>query len=94
MHDLLFKNQDSWSFQDTSIKTFQMLAGSLSLNMDQFNQCLQSSKYKNQIQKDLALSMKKEVSGTPTFYINGEKVVGAQPLEYFQMVIEDALKKQ
>jgi protein-disulfide isomerase len=32
------------------------------------------------------------VRGTPTFFINGEKMVGAHPVENFRSVIDDALK--
>ena len=53
------------------------------------NSCLNSGKYENEVQKDLADGGS---LGTPTFYINGIKVEGAQPYSVFKKIIDSELE--
>lgn len=92
MHDLLFQNQSNWSENNNYLQTFETLAQSLKLNTDNFKNCLAEDKFAKLIQDDLNLGKKKDVSGTPTVFINGKKIVGAQPYEAFKDEIENALK--
>ena len=68
-------------------------AQKLGLNVSQFTSCLTSEKYKEEVQKDLADGQAAQVSGTPTFFINGTPLVGAQPFESFKTAIEAELAK-
>ncbi|MBI2063788.1 MAG: DsbA family protein [Candidatus Yanofskybacteria bacterium] len=68
-------------------------AGALGLNMDQFNECFNSGKYAQRVSDDMAQGTKAGVGGTPTSYVNGQKIVGAQPYTIFQAIIEGLLKK-
>ncbi len=54
--------------------------------------CLSSHKYKDEIAKDLADGQAAGVQGTPTFFVNGEMLSGAQPYSSFKSAIEAALK--
>jgi len=45
------------------------------------------------VKEDLADGQSAGVSGTPTFFINGQQLVGAQPFEAFQQIIEQELNK-
>lgn len=92
MHDLLFSNQNFWSFQDNNLQTYELLAQGLNLNLETYKSCM-SGKYTALIQKDIALGEKKGVSGTPTLFVNGTKIVGAQPYSTFASAIDLALKK-
>lgn len=92
-HDLLFLNQNSWAFQDTDIQTFKDLAASMELDTNSFNQCLDSGKFANLIEKDKQLGATKGISGTPTFFINDQKIVGAQDYSVFKSTIDLELKK-
>lgn len=93
MHDLLFANQNFWSFQDNHLQTYELLAQGLNLNMDTYKNCVSTGKYANVIKKDTSLGEKKGVSGTPTFFINGTKIIGAQPYSTFASAIDMALTK-
>ncbi len=94
MHDALFDNQNIWSPQSAGeTKTFETLAEMLKLDTGKFKQCLASGKYNDQIKKDTAAGEKNGISGTPSFMINGTKVVGAQPYSALESIIEEALKK-
>jgi protein-disulfide isomerase len=85
-HDKLYDNQDS-----LSIENYKVWAAELDLNTEQFNSCLDSEKYMDEIQKDFADGQAAGVSGTPGFFINGQKLVGAQPYSVFEAAIEAAL---
>ena len=87
MHDMLYSHQDALSVDD--LKNY---ASQLGLDTEQFNQCLDSGKYKDKVQNDFNMGVQVGVSGTPTFFINGEKLVGAQPYSVFQQVIDSKLQ--
>lgn len=94
-HDLLFKNQDSWASLDnaSAVTKFKEYAGTLGLNGGQFNSCLDSDKYKANIDKDLADGSTAGVNGTPSTFVNGQNVVGAQPFSNFKTLIDAELAK-
>lgn len=63
--------------EDTSKKEVLLnLAKELNLNLENFEKCLSENKYLAEIQKDLQDGIKAGVEGTPTFFINGQKIVG------------------
>jgi protein-disulfide isomerase len=64
----------------------------LSLDAQKFNDCLDSGKYEQAVKDDFEVGSKAGVAGTPSFFINGMLVRGAQPFEQFKAVIEDALE--
>lgn len=93
-HNYLYQNQPSES--DTSLYTTDKLtavAQSLGLDANQFRSCLDSKKYDKNVSDDLAAGQKAGVNGTPTVFINGLPIVGAQPYSAFQTVIDQELKK-
>ena len=85
-HDKLFENQGA--LDSDSLKSY---ASELGLNTAQFNSCLDSEKYGSEVDKDTNDGRAVGVRGTPSFFINGKKVVGAQPYEVFKQEIEAAL---
>ena len=94
-HDLLYKNQDTWSplTSDDAASSFVDYAGQLGMDPDQFKTCLDTDKYKDNVDKDTAAGNKAQVDGTPAFFINGYRLTGAQPFSEFQKVIDADLKK-
>ncbi len=86
-HNEIFKNQDN-----LATLNYADLAQKLGLNTSQFKTCLESKKYLNQIQKEYNEAQSIGVNGTPTFFINGKQVVGAQPYNVFEQTIEQELK--
>jgi protein-disulfide isomerase len=61
--------------------------------MTKFKAALDSGKYRKQVEDDARLGAQVGASGTPTFYVNGKQLVGAQPFSAFQPLIDEALKK-
>ncbi|MBS3101952.1 DsbA family protein [Candidatus Woesearchaeota archaeon] len=86
MHDSIFQNQDSMG--NAAYKQFAQKIG---LDTKKFNECLDSSKYKQEILDDFNYGSQVGVSGTPTFFINGIKLVGAHPYESFKQIIDTEL---
>ncbi len=93
-HDLLFKNQSTWSplLLADAINSFTDYATQLGLNTTMFRSCLDTDQFAQKVQEDSADGNKVSVDGTPTFFINGNRLVGAQPFEKIQQLIEQELK--
>jgi len=70
---------------------FLKLANNVGLDSNAFTSCLDSNKYVAQIKKDTATAGQIGVNSTPTNYINGQEVKGAQPYSVFKAAIEAAL---
>lgn len=95
MHDVIFDEQEKQGSGTIQFTTddVKKWAGKISLNTAKFNQCLDSGKYKQEVEKDIADGSAAGVSGTPAVFVNGRLVVGAQPFAAFKVVIDEELKK-
>lgn len=90
MHDLLFENQaEITGGKDNPL--INTLASQLSLNMSEFSTCLDGGKYEDATKTDSQVGTQAGATGTPTFYINGEVLIGAQPYSSFEELIEAKL---
>ena len=87
MHDHIFENQG-----DLSEDNLVAWAEEFELDMDDFNECLDTHKYAEKVKKSMAEGQKVGVQGTPSMLIDDELVVGAQPFEAFEKVIESKLE--
>lgn len=85
-HDKIFENQNSLNNE-----SFSQFAKELGLNTNEFNNCLDSGRKVQNVLKDFQDGNSYGVTGTPTFFINGKELVGAQPYEVFQQIIEEKL---
>lgn len=93
MHDQLFQTQNQWSGSPDHLNFFKKLAGVLQLDQEKFNQCLDTGKYTDNINKDFSEGLNKSITGTPTFYINGQILIGAQDYNQFAQIIDTELSK-
>jgi len=92
-HDTLFINQKVWEIDNTTTE-LKNYASALNLDINKFNTCLDSGKYYSEVTNDIKDGTKAGVTGTPTFFINSIKIVGAQPYDTFKNIIEAELNKQ
>ncbi len=90
-HDLLYTNGQS-DGTDLDKASLEKYAAQLKLDSAKFNQCLESNATLPTVNQDVAEGTKDGVTGTPTFFINGQMVVGAQPTATFEQAIEADLK--
>jgi protein-disulfide isomerase len=86
MHDQLFANINQWA-TDQALQFFSQYAEGLQLDMAAFDSCLESNKYVEAIDADVALGESLGVSSTPSFFLNNQPLVGAQPLAVFNQAI-------
>jgi protein-disulfide isomerase len=78
--------------EDTTKKeVWQDLAKSLGINLENFNKCIEGNKYSQDIQNDTQYGVNLGVSGTPTFFINGQMIVGID-IPKIQSTINQLLK--
>lgn len=97
-HDKLFENQNQWAKLETeeAIAMFNEYAFEIELNQEQFDECLTSGKYLNEIRNDLNDGRDYGVTGTPGFFIGSDdlgfvELKGAQPFASFKKVIDSQL---
>ncbi len=91
-HDMLYSSQsgeNQGAFNKDNLKKF---AEDLGLDTSAFNDCFDSGKYTQLIQEESSTASSIGVRSTPTFLINGQPLVGAQPFEVFQQTIDPLLK--
>ncbi len=86
MHDALFANQKALTRPD-----LDKYAQEIGLNMDKFKAALDNNKFKPQVEADMAVAKELGATGTPSFFVNGRKLRGAQPFESFKKLIDEAL---
>lgn len=86
MHDKLFENQASLSVENS-----KKWAKELGADSKKFDECLDSGKFESAVQADFSYGQSLGVSGTPSFFINGRFLEGAQPYSAFEQAIEAQL---
>ena len=87
-HDRLFASQEA--LQPNDLKKH---AADLGLNAATFATCLDSSKYGERVRDGVAEGSRLGVNSTPTIYVNGRMLSGAQPYETFASVIDEELSR-
>ena len=85
-HDKLFGGE-----LELGRTAYVQYAAELGLDEAAFETCLDSGKFDTVIQEDMDFSLNLGVRSTPTFFVNGLAVVGAQPLNVFKQVIDKEL---
>ena len=86
-HDLLFENQPK--FED---ENFEEYAKKLGLNWPAVKNAIEKKTHAASIQADVALADSIQARGTPHMFINGRRLVGAQPIDKFKALIDAQLK--
>ncbi len=100
MHNMIFENQKTWQDLEIlqSINLFKQYANEIGLNTDEFDLCVDSGKYLDEINNDLTDGRNYGVTGTPGFFVGNEKIgftklIGAQPFSSFQSMIDSQLSQ-
>jgi protein-disulfide isomerase len=87
MYDKLFLNQE------TAKDIISEMAKQIGADMNKFVTCISSQKYLAKIQKDLDDGNALKITGTPTWFINGQKIEGDVPYNTFVQIIEEIINK-
>lgn len=88
MHDGMFADQTKLD-KDNLILT----AKKAGIKEADFKACLETGKFKAKVEDDIAQGQKIGIKSTPTFFINGKLVSGAQPVEVFSEIVDEELSK-
>ncbi len=91
MHDWLFQNQTSWKFKLAAADIITQGAVESGFDEEAFTECLQSSRYKQEITDDFAEARRIGAQGTPTFMINGRRYTGFMAWDNLRGVVERML---
>ncbi len=86
-HDLLFARQNGENQGTFTKANLLELARESKLDMSRFEPCLMNDETLARVQADVSEAESLGVRGTPTFFINGQPLVGAQPLSMFEELI-------
>lgn len=92
-----------WAFRTVALNNRKFLSPELIIefgriinlpNQEQFETCVENDKYMNQVQQEYREGRRKDVSGTPTVFIDGTSITGAQPYRKYREAIENALDEK
>ena len=85
-HDLLFA-----AGQGLGTAAYETYAADLGLDMTLFRACLNEGRYNAEVDADQQYALQLGIQSTPTFFVNGIALIGAQPFEVFEQVIDQEL---
>ena len=88
MHDLMFQNQ-----AQLAPAQFEAWASQLGLDAKKFQAASASPAARARVEEDARLGARFAAQGTPTLYVNCRQVVGAQPYEVFQRMVDEELAR-
>jgi protein-disulfide isomerase len=88
MHDQLFESAPS-----LDPASLQRAGAAVGLDATRLRAALEQKTHEPRIRRDQALAQALGATGTPAFFINGRKLVGAQPYESFKAVVDEELQK-
>ncbi len=88
MHDQLWAANGK-----LDVPELKKAAAAVGVETARFDECLDSGRQAEVVAQDLGSGAGWGVSGTPAFFVNGRPLVGAQPFEAFQQVIDDELQR-
>ena len=88
MHDAIFANQRA-----LEVDQLKATAGGLGLDESEFNACMDSNRYAEEVNADLAAGQALGVRGTPMIFINGRALSGAKPFDEIAQIIDDEIQR-
>jgi protein-disulfide isomerase len=85
-HDLAYENNGAIEADD--LKSYAAKAG---LNMDQFNECVTSRRYRDRVNAQQGEGFDRGLRGAPEFFVNGQHIIGPQSAAVFEKIIDPIL---
>lgn len=85
-HDKVFQSQEN--LNSDTVKAF---AAQVGLNINEFDECVNSNRYRGEVATDLEDGREAGVYGTPTFFVNGRKIEGAIPYQAWEELVQNVL---
>ncbi|MGH7498049.1 MAG: DsbA family protein [Gemmatimonadales bacterium] len=88
VHDLLYRHQSAWSELKEPADFLLSLADSAKISRTALTECVKSPATTEEVRADAEGASRAGAASTPTFYIEGGLLVGAQPLDIFRHVLD------
>ncbi len=93
MHDLIYKNQESWKDKENSTIVFKKFAQEIGMNIDTFEDCVSNRNPASIIQSGISDGKKLNIKTTPTVFINDQKIEGLKSANYYRDIIKNEVDK-
>jgi protein-disulfide isomerase len=90
-HDRLFASGGIFALSEGSLEGY---AQELGLDTAKFGQCVGAPETREKVLRETMVARTIGMTGTPSFLINGRRLIGAQPYEVFEQILEAMLKEQ
>lgn len=90
MHDMIYEKQEEWANALNAKEIFLMYATTLGLDTKKFIADLDNKEIEAKILAELKEGERLGVEGTPTFFLNGKKLVGVNDLASFNKAVKEA----
>jgi protein-disulfide isomerase len=94
MHDLLYERQRTWSESNNPREVFEGYAEELELDMEQFREDYGDPRTRAVVMADLQRGNDQGVTGTPTFFINEERIDNPTSVEDFFAIIDEYIERE
>lgn len=91
--DTLYSRQALWARLPDATTHYTAIAGELNLNVENFNACLANPHTRQRIEADIAEAKSRGVNATPTFFVDGERLVGQVFASDGARAVERALRR-
>lgn len=86
--DTLFRNQGAWAYAPDYVSAIKRVVSGIGITSDYVDACLATPGLRDGILAIEQTGISQGVTGTPTFFINTQKIVGAQPYATFAAIID------
>src|SRR5699024_9737454 len=93
MQDLLYQRQSSWKGARNPQVLFSEFAAAIGIDEAQFASCYDEDRAAARVDANNWLAAMTGVRATPTFFVNGQRVQGALPLQQFRMILDAAVAR-
>jgi len=90
-HDKLFVNQESWASALSPVSKFESYAGEIGLDVNKFRSCYKDKLYRKTIDANIKEGVALDVNGTPTFFVNNERIVPPLTLQDWESALSEYL---
>ncbi|HYG33339.1 MAG TPA: thioredoxin domain-containing protein [Clostridia bacterium] len=94
MHDLLLSNQRKLTEANLRSQVLGFAQSISELNVDRFATCFDREEPTTAIERDMSIAQENGVSGTPTMFVNGRRIVGVKTPAQMRALITAALGKE
>ena len=85
-HDVIYQHEGSIQASD-----LQAYATEVGLNLEQFNDCVTSRRYRDRVNAQQHEAFERGLKGAPAFFVNGQPIIGPQSLAVFEKLIDPIL---